>query len=172
MLIGDLQTKFPDLEILEFIGSGGMGGVYKARQPQLDRVVALKVVQIGNEPEQHERFLREGKALALLNHPNIVQVYDSGVNHGLGYFVMEYVDGQSLQQILAEEPMAPEEAEDFVLQICEALQYAHDQGITHRDIKPANILIAADGQVKIADFGLAKALQAEPSGFQLTLSQQ
>ena len=170
--IKDLQALFPQLEILEFIGSGGMGGVYRARQPQLERDVALKLIRLGEAPERHERFLREGKALAQLNHPNIVQVYDSGVTDGLGYFVMEYVDGQSLQAILREETLSPEEAEDCVRQLCQALQYAHNRGITHRDIKPGNILMAADGQVKIADFGLAKALDTVPSGFQLTLSQE
>ncbi len=167
-----LQKLFPQLEIHEFIGSGGMGGVYRARQPQLERDVALKVVTIGDQPERHERFLREGKALAQLNHSNIVQVHDSGVVEGFGYFVMEYVDGQSLQTILHEESIPTEEAEDIIRQVCEALQFAHDRGITHRDIKPGNILIGADGSVKIADFGLAKALQTQPSGFQLTLSQE
>ncbi len=172
LAIKDLQALFPQLEILEFIGSGGMGGVYRARQPQLERDVALKLIRLGEAPERHERFLREGKALAQLNHPNIVQVYDSGVTDGLGYFVMEYVDGQSLQAILREETLSPEEAEDCVRQLCQALQYAHNRGITHRDIKPGNILMATDGQVKIADFGLSKALETVPSGFHLTLSQE
>ena len=168
----ELKPLFPQLEILGFIGAGGMGGVYKARQQSLGRTVALKIVKVGDQPEWHERFLREGKALAQLNHPGIVQIHDSGVVNGLGYFIMEYVDGESLAAILRHEKVDPLEASDFVQQMCTALQYAHDQGVAHRDIKPANILINPDGKVKIADFGLAKLLRSENLGFQLTLSQE
>ncbi len=167
-----LQGLFPKLEILAFIGSGGLGGVYRARQTQLEREIALKLIKIGDDPERHERFLREGKAMARLNHSHIVQVYDSGVTEGFGFLLMEYVDGQSLQSILREEILTPEEAEAYVLQLCDALHYAHQRGITHRDIKPGNILIGADGNAKLADFGLAKALEPNLAGFQLTHSNE
>jgi tRNA A-37 threonylcarbamoyl transferase component Bud32 len=160
--VAELAGKFPQLEIIEFIGRGGMGAVYKARQKELDRVVALKVLppDIGQEATFAERFAREAKALAKLNHPGIVTIYDFGRADGLYFFLMEYVDGVSLRQLLSNSRISPREALAIVPQICDALQFAHDQGFVHRDIKPENILLDRRGRVKVADFGLAKLVGA------------
>jgi serine/threonine protein kinase/signal peptidase I len=156
--IEELAVKFPQLEILEFIGQGGMGAVYKTRQKQLDRIVALKILppQAASGAAFAERFTREARALARLNHPHIVTLYEFGQADGLFYFLMEFVDGVNLRQLLNASRMAPREALAIVPQICEALQFAHDTGIVHRDIKPENILLDKKGHVKIADFGVAK----------------
>jgi tRNA A-37 threonylcarbamoyl transferase component Bud32 len=158
-----LAVRFPDLELLELLGRGGMGAVYKARQTRLDRLVALKILppEISQDRDFTERFAREAQAMARLNHPHIVTIHDFGQTNGLYFFVMEYVDGLNLRQVLDAERMASREALAIVPQICDALQYAHDQGIVHRDIKPENILLNRQGQVKIADFGLAKLVGAD-----------
>ena len=178
---------FPQLEIIELIGQGGMGAVYKARQPGLDRLVALKILppRTGSDSGFAERFTREARALAKLNHPNIVGVYDFGQVSSAGaspasaagvppasgttptslhYFIMEYVDGPNLRQLERAGKLSPREALLIVPQICEALQYAHDEGIVHRDIKPENVLLDKKGRVKIADFGLAKILGDRAKG--------
>ncbi|HZM03318.1 MAG TPA: protein kinase [Candidatus Saccharimonadales bacterium] len=154
----ELAQHFPQLEILGFIGQGGMGAVYRARQKQLDRVVALKILppQVAEGPGFAERFTREARALAKLNHPHIVTLYEFGQTDGLFFFLMEFVDGINLRQLLNTNRLAPKEALAIVPQICDALQFAHERGIVHRDIKPENILLSKDGQVKIADFGVAK----------------
>ena len=164
--VAELAAKFPQLEILELIGKGGMGAVYKARQTQLDRLVALKILPpgIGDEPAFAERFAREAKALAKLNHPGIVTIYDFGRADGLFYFFMEFVDGVNLRQLLQAGRVSPREALAIVPQICDALQYAHDQGIVHRDIKPENLLLDRRGRVKVADFGLAKIMGGTETG--------
>ncbi len=156
----ELALRFPGLEISEFIGRGGMGAVYKARQTSLDRVVALKILppEIGREADFTQRFAREAQAMAKLNHPHIVAIYDFGQADDLFYFLMEFVDGPSLRHILNTGGVSANEALAIVPQICEALQFAHDHGIVHRDIKPENILLNRQGQVKIADFGLAKLI--------------
>ncbi|PYK62562.1 MAG: hypothetical protein DME21_05905 [Verrucomicrobia bacterium] len=171
---GELANAFPQLEILELLGQGGMGVVYKARQPQLDRLVALKILPpaAGRDPSFAERFTREARALARLNHPNIVSVYDFGQAREFYYFIMEFVDGVNLRQLEQSRRIAPAEALGIVPKICEALQYAHEEGIVHRDIKPGNILLDKKGRVKIADFGLAKLLDKEANDFTLTRSQQ
>src|SRR5580698_922340 len=162
-----LARQFPQLEILEHLGQGGMGVVYKARQRHLNRLVAVKILppSIGDEPAFAERFMREAQALAQLNHPNIVQVYDFGRTDEFFYFIMEFVDGVNLRALIRNGHLEPAQALKIVPQICEALQFAHDEGIVHRDIKPENILIDKKGRVKIADFGIAKILGgvAEPS---------
>ena len=156
--VHDVAQLFPQLEVLELIGHGGMGAVYKARQPGLDRLVALKILppRPGSDPGFADRFTREARALAKLSHPNIVSVYDFGQAGGLHYFIMEYVDGPNLRQVEQSAKLTPPEALKLIPQICEALQYAHDEGIVHRDIKPENVLLDKKGRVKIADFGLAK----------------
>src|ERR1051325_10782208 len=154
----ELAKDFPQLEILELLGAGGMGMVYKARQITLDRVVALKILppDSGDDPSFAERFAREARALAKLSHPNIVGIYDFGQANGRYYFLMEFVDGVNLRQMIRAERLAPREALAIIPQVCDALQYAHDQGIVHRDIKPENLLVDRKGRVHIADFGLAK----------------
>ncbi len=166
----ELARYFPELEILGLVGRGGMGVVYKARQKRLDRLVALKILppNVSRDPAFSERFTREAKALARLTHPNIVSVHDFGQTDGLFYFVMEFVDGMNLRQLLDSAKIAPKEALAIVPQICDALQYAHDKGIVHRDIKPENILIDKDGAVKIADFGLAKLVGLEAKDLTIT----
>ncbi len=154
----EIAKHFPQFEILECLGRGGMGVVYKARQPKLNRMVALKVLAPEKVAETKfaERFEREAQALARLNHPNIVTVYDFGEVDGLYYLLMEFVDGVSLRPLLQTRKIAPEEALAIVPKICEALQFAHEQGVVHRDIKPENVLLDKKGRVKIADFGIAK----------------
>jgi tRNA A-37 threonylcarbamoyl transferase component Bud32 len=173
-LPGDLATKFLGLEILELLGQGGMGAVYKARQTKLDRTVAVKILpaEWGKDPAFAQRFAREAKALARLSHPHIVAVHDFGETDGLFYLVMEYVDGANLRNILANGGLESHEALAIVPQICDALQYAHEEGIVHRDIKPENILLDSKGRVKIADFGLAKLIDRPRAAFTLTGSQQ
>ncbi len=169
----DIAKHFPQLEVLECLGRGGMGAVYKARQPKLNRLVALKVLapEKGADPRFAERFSREAQALARLSHPNIVTVHDFGEADGLYYLLMEYVDGVTLRQLLQARKMAPEEALKIVPKICEALQFAHEQGIVHRDIKPENVLLDKQGRVKIADFGIAKLVGAEAPRLSLTEEQ-
>ena len=165
-----IARYFPQLEVLELIGKGGMGAVYKARQPALDRCVALKILtpQAGGDPGFAERFTREARALARLSHPNIVAVYEFGQVEGLHYFIMEYVDGTNLRQVERSGKLSPCQALAIIPQICEALQFAHDEGIVHRDIKPENILLDRKGRVKIADFGLAKILGTDKLDLTLT----
>ena len=160
--VEELADKFPQLEILELIGSGGMGAVYRVRQKELDRIVALKILppDISQDPAFAERFTREARALAKLNHPGIVTIYDFGRADGLFFFLMEFVDGVNLRRLLQGGRLSSREALAIVPQICDALQYAHDQGIVHRDIKPENVLLDRQGRVKVADFGLAKIIAA------------
>jgi serine/threonine protein kinase len=166
----ELAPHFPQLEILALLGQGGMGAVYKARQKKLDRQVAVKVLppEVARDPAFAERFTREARSLARLNHPQIVTVHDFGDVDGLYYFTMEYVDGRNLRDLLQEGPLPPTQARSLVLQICDALQYAHDEGLVHRDIKPENILLDRKGRVKIADFGLAKLVGLTPTYLTLT----
>ncbi len=168
--VQEIAQLFPQLEVLELIGQGGMGAVYRARQPGLDRLVALKILppRTGTDPGFADRFAREARALAKLSHPNIVAVYDFGQTGGLHYFIMEYIEGPNLRQLEKAAKLTPAEALKIIPQICEALQFAHDEGIVHRDIKPENVLLDKKGRVKIADFGLAKLLGQEPQQFRLT----
>jgi len=153
-------AAFPHLEILEFIGQGGMGIVFKARQPKLDRFVALKLLpqKPGADPSFCERFNREARVLARLSHPNIVAVHDFGEAGPFFYLLMEFVDGVNLRQALKAGRFSSTQALALVPKICDALQYAHEEGVLHRDIKPENLLLDARGRLKIADFGIAKLL--------------
>ena len=157
----EVARHFPGFDILECLGRGGMGVVYKARQKSLNRLVALKILAPEREQDAAfaQRFAVEAGTLARLNHPGIVTIYDFGQADGLFYFVMEFVDGISLRHLLSHGRVAPREALAIVPQICDALQYAHDQGVVHRDIKPENILLDRRGRVKVADFGLAKLVE-------------
>jgi tRNA A-37 threonylcarbamoyl transferase component Bud32 len=168
----DVARRLPQFEILSLLGRGGMGVVYKARQPQLDRIVALKILPPADalSPDFVERFRREARALAKLSHPNIVHVYEYGEQGGLYFFVMEFVDGANLRTLLQSKSLTPAEALGIVPQVCDALEYAHEEGIVHRDIKPENILIDKKGRLKIADFGLAKLLRREAMDVSLTVS--
>ncbi len=180
----DLANKFPHLEILELLGHGGMGAVYRARQTNLDRLVALKIIrpEATHDPAFAGRFNREAKTLARLSHQHIVTVHDfgevdfsnppDGKARPLYFFLMEYVDGVDLRQLMRAGDLTPHKALEIVPQICEALQYAHDEGVVHRDIKPENILIDKRGRVKIADFGLAKLAARSAEEFTLTGTQQ
>lgn len=174
LTVSQLAEYFPELEILELVGAGGMGAVYRARQASLDRIVALKVLHndLGSDEAFAERFSREAKALARLNHHAIVNVYDFGHRDQIYYFLMEFVEGSNLRQLEGDGGISPEQALQLVPSICDALQYAHDHGIVHRDIKPENILVSLDGAVKIADFGLAKLNTPEAPQFSLTGDQQ
>jgi serine/threonine protein kinase len=158
--IAELAPLFPELEIIQLLGQGGMGAVYQARQLRLDRMVALKILPkvTGYEQEFANRFAREARAMARLNHPSIVNIHDFGDKAGWCYFIMEYVDGINLRHAIQTKSVEPQEALGIVGQICDALHYAHQVGIVHRDIKPENILLEKRGRVKIADFGLAKLL--------------
>lgn len=168
--IETLAPMFPQLELLEFVGRGGMGAVYKARQPGLDRLVAVKILphETGDDPAFAERFTREARAMAHLSHPNIVAVHDFGQVEGTYYIVMEFVDGANLRQTILAGRLSPEEALAIVPQMCDALQYAHDHGVVHRDIKPENILLDKRGQLKVADFGLSKLLGMSEPDLNLT----
>jgi serine/threonine protein kinase len=163
-----IAPLFPHLEILETLGRGGMGIVYKARQRALDRLVALKILapEKEHDAEFAARFAQEAQALARLSHPQIVTIHDFGEvkapdGRALFYLLMEFVDGVNLRQVLRTRRLAPEEALAIVPTICDALQYAHSRGIVHRDIKPENLLLDKEGKVKIADFGIAKIVGAD-----------
>src|SRR6185369_17177535 len=133
-----IAPHFPQLEIIECLGRGGMGVVYKARQKSLNRFVALKLLapERVTDPRFAERFTREAHALAALNHPHIVTIYDFGQAGGYYFLLMEFVDGVNLSQLLQAKKLTPEEALAVIPPLCDALQYAHEQGIVHRDIKP------------------------------------
>ena len=167
-----VAAAFPQLEILELLGRGGMGFVFKARQPKLDRFVALKLLpdKLARDPHFAERFSREARMLARLNHPGIVSIFDFGQSGGFCFLLMEYVDGVNLRQAMQAGKFSPAAALAVVPKICEALQYAHEQGVLHRDIKPANILLDGKGRVKIADFGIAKLVGDEKPDFNLTVT--
>jgi serine/threonine protein kinase len=153
--------QFPGYEILEEVGRGGMGVVFKARDVRLNRLVALKVLRSGEYAggEEVSRFRLEAEAVARLQHPNIVGVYEVGEAEGRPFFAMEYVDGGNLSQRLDGSPLPPDQAARLVAVLAQAMHYAHERGVVHRDLKPANVLLTADdGTPKITDFGLAKRL--------------
>jgi WD40 repeat protein/tRNA A-37 threonylcarbamoyl transferase component Bud32 len=158
--------KVPGYEVLEELGRGGMGVVYKARQLKADRFVALKMLRAGSSADQEElrRFQREAETVARLQHPHVVQLFEVGEHEGRPYFCMSLCPGGSLANQLGGKPMAPRPAGELVEVLARAVQVAHDAGVIHRDLKPGNVLFGADGAAKIADFGLAKRLdQAGPT---------
>src|ERR1051326_8601682 len=162
-------------EIIEQLGAGAMGSVYRARDPMMGRDVAIKTIlshaiEGPQSGEFRERFFREARAAGRLAHSGIVTVYDVSEHEGTPFLVMEYVAGRTLQSLLESgERLAMDRICDFSIQLAEALDYAHRNGVIHRDIKPANILITADGHLKIADFGVARLAesQATSTGFLL-----
>jgi len=169
--VEELNARLPQFEFIEQIGLGGMGAVYKARQPKLNRFVAIKILpRVENDDFGFaERFEREAQSMAQLSHPHIVPVYDFGeTDDGQLYIVMEYVEGADLHQLIHGGQLTPAHFFSWIPQICSALEYAHDHGIVHRDIKPANILINLEGQVRVADFGLAKLTTSDRKNGSLT----
>ncbi|MDH5626792.1 MAG: serine/threonine-protein kinase, partial [Candidatus Krumholzibacteria bacterium] len=157
------NTRLGNYEVIEKIGAGGMGEVYRARDTRLGRDVALKLLPavFADDPDRLGRFEREARLLAALNHPHIAAIY--GLEHAEGkrFLVLELVQGDDLSTRIAQGPIALEEALPIARDIAEALEYAHEQGIVHRDLKPANIKLTPEGRVKVLDFGLAKALESE-----------
>ena len=158
-------TKLGPYEILSALGAGGMGEVYRARDPRLGREVAIKVLPSGSAPdsERLRRFEQEARATAALNHPNILAVFDIGSQDNSPYIVSELLDGETLRARLNSSTLPVRKAVEYALQISRGLAAAHDHGILHRDLKPENIFITRDGHVKILDFGLAKLTMPEPS---------
>src|ERR1700693_2598286 len=148
-------------EILTAIGAVGMGEVYKARDTRLDRIVAIKVLpaHLADKPELRERFEREARTIASLNHPHICTLHDVGHQDGTDFLVMEYVEGETLATRLMKGPLPLEQALQYAIEISDALDKAHRKGVTHRDIKPGNVMLTKSG-TKLLDFGLAKLKQA------------
>ena len=167
----DLAPHLPAYEVTGVLGRGGMGAVYRGRHRALEREVAIKILppEVGADPAFAERFRREAVAMAALDHPNIVTIYDFGELEGLKtpggdssfYFVMEFVEGADLHRLLRTGELDQAQALDIVCQVCAALGYAHEKGYVHRDIKPANIFLTPGGRVKVGDFGLAKLIASE-----------
>ncbi len=153
----DKGPEIPGYQLLDVLGRGGMGEVWRARQLSLDRMVAVKVLpqSLSSDREFVARFEKEAQALASLSHPNIIQIIDRGVVGSNYFFVMEFVQGRSLRELMGSGPVAAGEALRLIIQICHAIDYAHDRGIIHRDLKPENILLDERNHVKVADFGLA-----------------
>lgn len=168
----ELQRLLPPYEVISLLGCGGMGAVYRARQLSLDRPVAIKILppQDGGDTEFAERFKNEARSMARMNHPCIVGVYDFGETaDGQLYLVIEFIDGTDVaQMILANGKLPPDHALAIAAHVCDALHYAHSHGVIHRDIKPANVLINREGQVKVCDFGLAKATDRAALGITRT----
>ena len=157
-------ATFGPYEIVEPIGAGGMGEVYRARDTRLDRDVALKVLPEGSAQgvERRARFEQEARSASALNHPHIVSLLDIGEQGDVAYIVMELVEGKTLRQLLASGPQPIRRVLDIAVQIAEGLAKAHSAGIVHRDLKPDNVIFSKDGFAKILDFGLAKLTQQDP----------
>src|SRR5271154_4328822 len=158
-------TKLDGYEILTLLGAGGMGEVYRARDPALKREVAIKVLPpfVSRDPDRLRRFEQEAQAAAAINHPNILAVYQFGIFDGAPYLVSELLVGETLRQQLERGPLPVRRAMDTGVQIAHGIAAAHEKGIVHRDLKPENLFVTKDGRVKILDFGLAKLTQAPTS---------
>src|SRR5438876_2900063 len=171
MALTNRQT-FGSFEVLSIVGRGGMGEVYRARDTKLKREVAIKILpdEFSRDPDRVARFQREAEVLASLNHPNIAAIYDLSETEGSRFLVLEFVEGETLAERIGRGPIPIEDAVSIARSICEALEVAHEKGITHRDLKPANIKITPEGKVKVLDFGLAKAIESAPTGTALSNS--
>lgn len=161
---GELAELFPEFEIGERLGAGGMGVVFRARQKSLDRWVAIKILnpKLLGDPEFEERFEREAKTMAMLGHPNIVGIHDFGVRGPYHFLVMEFVEGRDLQKLIQSGSLESVLAFSIIRQVCDGLYHAHQKSVVHRDIKPGNILVGLDGVAKISDFGLARIVRPNP----------
>src|SRR5437867_11782699 len=151
-------TEIGPYEIVAWLGAGGMGDVYRARDPRLGREVAIKLIPetFATDTNRVHRFEQEARAAGQLNHPNILAVYDVGIHAGTPYIVSELLEGKSLRSRLHEGPLPSRKAVDYARQIAEGLAAAHDKNIVHRDVKPDNLFITHNGRIKILDFGIAK----------------
>jgi serine/threonine protein kinase/Tfp pilus assembly protein PilF len=158
-LVGRILSHY---QVLSLLGAGGMGEVYLARDPRLDRTVALKILprELAEDPDRMQRFTREAKAASALNHPNVATIYDVGENDGISFIAMEHVEGETLLARISRR-MTPPEVVDVAVQAADALDLAHAKGITHRDIKPANLMLTDRGHVKVLDFGVAKVARSD-----------
>ena len=156
--LNEVQAAIPDLEIIECIGRGGMGIVYRAKEVASKREVALKLLDpsFNDQADFAERFEREARTLGELKHPNIVSIHDFGKSEDFYWLTMELIDGVNLRQAMQTEKFTPQQALEIIPSLCSALQYAHDNGVYHRDVKPENILLGSEGEIKIADFGIAR----------------
>src|SRR5215471_16384682 len=156
-------SRLGPYEVLSALGAGGMGEVYRARDPRLGREVAIKVLpaSLSKDADRLRRFEQEARAAGILNHPNITAVYDIGSHDDAPYVVTELLEGETLRSRLAGGAIPVRKAIDYGLQIAHGLAAAHEKGIVHRDLKPENLFVTKDGRVKILDFGLAKLTQAE-----------
>src|SRR6516225_6421491 len=159
----ELLGELGDYELLEEIGRGGQGVVFRAHQKSLNRTVALKVISLGQwASEAHvKRFRREAEAAARLEHPCIVPIYEVGERDGSCYFSMKFVEGGQLDEVVRREPMPPRRAAELIVKVAHTVHYAHEHGILHRDIKPGNILLDAKGEPHLTDFGLARLVESE-----------
>src|SRR5262249_28839838 len=166
-IAGDSGTpvEFGDYELLEEIGRGGQGVVYRARQKSLNRIAALKIIELGpwGSKAHVNRFRREAEAAASLEHPCIVPIYDVDERDGACYFSMRFVEGGQLDEVLKREPMPPRQAAELIVRLARTVHYAHEHGILHRDIKPGNILLDKNGEPHLTDFGLARLVESESS---------
>jgi WD40 repeat protein/serine/threonine protein kinase len=173
-LSAGIDRSFGDYQLLEEIGRGGMGVVFKARQLSLNRTVAVKILLAGPMAggQRMERFRAEAKAVAQLQHPNVVAIYGVGEHNGAPFFSMEYIPGRTLADLVAQKPLPPEVAARYVRTVSEAIKYAHERGIVHRDLKPSNVLIDDSGRPRITDFGLAKRLPSSSDSQVLALNSE
>ena len=170
---GSVVRYFGEYEILEELGAGGMGVVYKARQTKLKRIVAIKMIRAGElaNSQDVQRFEAEAKAAAKLSHPGIVSVHEVGIHNGQHFYTMDYVEGGSLSRLHRDKPVESKRAAKLVKRLAESMHYAHQQNIIHRDLKPANILLTAKGAPRITDFGLAKHFRSDDESRAPTLTE-
>lgn len=170
---GSIVRYFGEYEILEELGTGGMGVVYKARQKKLGRIIALKMIRAGElaNPQEVKRFQAEAKAAAGLSHPGIVSVHEVSVHNGQHFYTMDYVEGGSLSRLHRDAPVPTKQSAEMVRQLADAVHYSHGQGIVHRDLKPANVLLTSNGIPRITDFGLAKRMWSHDDLAELSMTE-